>query len=98
MKTKILSIVLMLLTGVSIAQSDEVWNTGYHEILGGDVYGEIYMYNDATAAMFGGDVFKIETHDLTHFDFWLSSKIVGNFQCILRFKSLGFNALRQQHV
>lgn len=46
-------------------QADTIWTEGYHEINDGDVYTEIWMYNDATADMFGGDVFKLELFDIT---------------------------------
>lgn len=66
MKTKVfLIIVLTILIGVCSVQADTVWTTGHHEILDGDVYTEIYMYNEATASMLGGDVFKLELFDIT---------------------------------
>jgi len=52
-----------------VTRADTVWDSGHHEITAGDVFGEIYMYNDATADMFAGEVGKLETHDLTHFNF-----------------------------
>ena len=69
MKTKVfLTIVLTILIGACPAQADTVWLSGHHEIIDGDVYTEIWMYNDATADMFGGDVYKLETFDITGFD------------------------------
>jgi hypothetical protein len=69
MKTKIITIMAAaLLAVISPAQADTVWLSGHHEILYGDVYAEIYMYNDSTADMFGGDVYKLETFDVTVFD------------------------------
>ena len=69
MKTKIITILAAtLLAGISQAQADTVWLSGYHEIIDGDIYTEIWMYNDATADMFGGDVFKLETFNVTGFD------------------------------
>jgi hypothetical protein len=69
MKTKIITIVAaVVLAVVGPAQADTVWLSGHHEIVDGDVYTEIWMYNDATADMFGGDVFKLETFDITGFD------------------------------
>jgi hypothetical protein len=44
-------------------QADIVWTEGHHEINDGDVYGEIWMYNDATATMFGGDVYQLGMFD-----------------------------------
>jgi len=68
-RKKIMTIlVVIMLFGVGRVQADTVWTEGYHEINDGDVYGEIWMYNDATADMFGGDVGKLETFDVTGFD------------------------------
>ncbi|MHC4633444.1 MAG: PEP-CTERM sorting domain-containing protein [Planctomycetota bacterium] len=49
-------------------KADTVWLSGHHEILDGDAYTEIWMYNDATADMFGGDVYKLEMFDTSSFD------------------------------
>jgi hypothetical protein len=49
-------------------KADIVWESGHHEIIDGDIYTEIWIYNDATADMFGGDVYKLETFDITAFD------------------------------
>lgn len=69
MKTKVfLIIAVTIVIGVCPAQADTVWLSGHHEIIDGDIYTEIWMYNDATADMFRGDVFKLETFDVTGFD------------------------------
>jgi len=69
MKTKIITILAaVILAGVCPIKADTVWETGYHEIYDGDVYHEIWMYNDATADMFGGDVYKLEMFDTSAFD------------------------------
>jgi len=44
------------------------WTSGHHVILDGDVYGEIWMYNDARATMFGGEAYKLESFGTTAFD------------------------------
>ncbi|MHA2404325.1 MAG: PEP-CTERM sorting domain-containing protein [Candidatus Kariarchaeaceae archaeon] len=67
MKTKILTILIMLF-GACQVQADTVWESGHHEINDGDLYGEIWMHNDATADMWGGDVFKLEMFDTSVFD------------------------------
>ena len=69
MKTKTVFLLTLFLVLPSSSLADEVWNFGHHEILGGDVYGEIYMYSDATATMYGGDVYKVETYEGSAFDF-----------------------------
>lgn len=69
MKTKAITILAAtLLAGISPVQADTVWLSGHHEILDGDSYAEIYMYNDATADMFGGDVYKLESLDISVFN------------------------------
>jgi len=57
-----------ILAVVGPAQADTVWLSGHHEILDGEEYFEIWMYNDATADMFGGDVYKLEMFDTSAFD------------------------------
>jgi hypothetical protein len=53
--------------GVCPVRADTVWTSGYHEILAGDTYGEIWMHNSATADMFGGDVFQLGALDTSRF-------------------------------
>jgi len=36
-------------------QADTVWESGHHEIFDGNIYSEIWMYNDCTLDIFGGD-------------------------------------------
>jgi hypothetical protein len=69
---------VVMLFGVCPVKADTVWISGHHEIFDGDVYGEIWMYNDATADMFGGDVSKLELFDVTVID------ILGGEMDILR--------------
>jgi hypothetical protein len=45
-----------------------VWTSGHHIILDGDWYGEIWMYENARATMFGGEAYKLETYGTTAFD------------------------------
>jgi len=71
MKTKVfLIIVLTILIGACPVQADTVWLTGHHEIFDGDLYGEIYIYNDVTLDILGGDIYKLETYDLTLTDWY----------------------------
>jgi hypothetical protein len=56
-----------LLAGGQV-RADTVWDSGHHDILDGDVYGEIVMFNDATADMWGGDVFQLGTLDSSRFN------------------------------
>jgi hypothetical protein len=66
---KILTILVVpMLLGVCPVKADTVWTSGHHEIYDGNSYTEIWMYNDATATMFGGDVYKLEAFDASTFD------------------------------
>ena len=68
-KRKILTILAMVMSfGVYPVQADTVWTSGHHEIFDGDIYTEIWMYNDATADMFGGDVFQLGALDASRFN------------------------------
>lgn len=69
MKTKAAIVIAMIvLFEAHPLHADTVWTSGHHDILEPDVYAEIYMYNDATATMIGGDVYKLETYDVSSFD------------------------------
>lgn len=68
MKTKMMGLIVVALSCSFSVQADEIWDSGYHEIVAGDVYNEIWMSNDATAIMFGGDVFKVETFHTSSFE------------------------------
>lgn len=64
MKKAILTLIMVIiLSGTFAANADTEWYSGHHEINDGDVYGEIWMHNDATADMWGGDVFQLGTLD-----------------------------------
>jgi len=67
MKKTILAISILLFVFCS-ARADTIWTEGHHEIVDDDVYNEIWMSNGATATMFGGDVFKLETSNTSSFD------------------------------
>ncbi|MHC4283094.1 MAG: PEP-CTERM sorting domain-containing protein [Planctomycetota bacterium] len=47
-----------------------VWTEGHHEIVDGDVYGEIDIYNDVTLDIFGGDIFRLAAFDTTITDWY----------------------------
>jgi hypothetical protein len=65
---KILTILaVIMLLGVCPVRADTVWTSGHHEILAGETYGEIWLENDATADMFGGDVFQLGALDTSRF-------------------------------
>jgi hypothetical protein len=70
MKTKIWPIIVALVVlGVSPVQAT-TWTEGHYEIVDTNVYGEIYIYNDVTVDMFGGEVGKLETFDVTVTDWY----------------------------
>lgn len=61
-KKEIITIlIVIILCGVCHVRADTVWDSGHHEIFDGDVYWEIWMHNDATADMWGGDVYQLGT-------------------------------------
>ncbi len=67
---KVILIILIVLVCTSSIWADTVWTSGHHEIIDNDVYWEIYMYNDASADMLGGEVYKLETFNTTAFDIY----------------------------
>jgi len=62
---KIILIIWVILVGAYSAQADTVWLSGHHEINNGDVYGEIWMYNDATLDILGGDIYRVAAYNTT---------------------------------
>jgi hypothetical protein len=66
-------------------RADTVWTEGYHEINDGDVYYEIWMYNDATADMFGGDVYQLGTLDSSRFSMFggIVDILMGRYDSII---------------
>jgi hypothetical protein len=60
--------VVVLLAGTYPVRADIVWDSGHHDILDGQTYGEIWMSNDATADMWGGDVGQLATLDTSRFN------------------------------
>jgi hypothetical protein len=66
MKRKTITIgAVVLLLAVCPLKADTVWTTGHHDILPGDTYGEIWMYNDASVDIWGGDVSRLAAYDAT---------------------------------
>ncbi len=58
-------LILLSINSQLIADTD--WTSGHHEIYDGDSYGEIWMYNYATADMWGGDVLQLGALDSSEF-------------------------------
>jgi hypothetical protein len=58
---------VVLLAGGQV-RADTGWDSGHHEIFDGDMYGELWMLNDATADMWGGDVGKLGALDTSRFN------------------------------
>jgi hypothetical protein len=61
---------MIVLCVVCPVRADDVWDFGHHDILDGDTYGEIEMSNDATADMWGGDVFELRALDNSRFNMY----------------------------
>jgi len=66
-RKKIFTILAVVMFSCTYPIQAQVWTSGHHEILDGDEYWEIYMYNDATADMFGGEAFSIRPSDESMF-------------------------------
>ena len=64
MKIIIRAALVVLLGGYAV-QADTVWTSGHHDIVDGELYGEIYIYNDVTVDIFGGQIYRLETYDVT---------------------------------
>jgi len=62
---KILITILIILAGAYPIEADTVWLSGHHEIKDGDIYTEIWMYNDCTLDIFGGDIYRLAAYDTT---------------------------------
>ena len=60
-----LMVTLFIFLMLQPLQADTVWESGHHEIVDGDIYGEIWMYNDCTLDIFGGDIFRLAAYDNT---------------------------------
>jgi len=76
MKTKIFTILaVVMLFAVCPVQADTVWTSGHHEIFDGDVYGEIWMYNDCTLDIFSGEVSRLAAYDVTVTD-WFGGQML----------------------
>jgi hypothetical protein len=44
---------------------DVHWTEGHHEIYAEDSYNEIWMHNDCTLDIFGGDIYRLAAYDTT---------------------------------
>jgi hypothetical protein len=74
-----------MLAAACQVQADTVWESGHHEINDGDVYGEIWMYNDCTADMWGGDVFQLGALDSSKFNMFGGTMdiLIGRYDSIV---------------
>jgi len=66
MKTKLFTILAVLVLFVVCPVKATTWTSGHHEIVDGDVYGEVSIYNDVTLDIFGGDIFRLAAYDNTY--------------------------------
>ena len=76
----IAAIILTVLFVVYPAQGDIEWTSGHYEIVDGDIYGEIRIYNDVTLDIFGGDIYKLETYDTSMTD-WYEGEMTELWVC-----------------
>jgi hypothetical protein len=66
-------------------QADTVWESGHHEINDGDLYGEIWMHNDCTLDILGGDIYRLAAYDTTITDWYdgIMDTLWANEACIV---------------
>ena len=72
MKKKFGVIILMVVLFLSSTHTnattyieDADWTEGHHEIYADDSYNEIWMYNDCTLDIMGGEICRLATYDTT---------------------------------
>jgi len=69
MKPKIITLVgALILLGHAPLQATTWWDTGHHVIDDGDVYGEVFLENDASVDVLGGSILKLETFNVSTAD------------------------------
>lgn len=63
----------------------EDWDSGHHDIFNGETYGEIGLFNDATADMWGGSVYELGTFDTSRFNMYdgTMNRILGRYNSIV---------------
>ena len=61
----VLPVLFILAVATSPLRATTWWDSGYHVINDGDVYGEVFLENDASLDMFGGSLLKLETLNLS---------------------------------
>lgn len=61
MKAKII-VILAVVTALGVGQVEAAtwWDSGHHVINDGDVYGEVFLENDASVDVLGGSILKLE--------------------------------------
>lgn len=75
MNTKIaIVLALIVLLKAHPIHGDTIWNSGHHEVIDGDIYGEIWMYNDATVDILGGEIYRLAAYDVTATD-WFAGQM-----------------------
>jgi len=71
MKTQSLTImVALVILFCACPVRATVWTEGHHEIIDGDVYWELDIYNDVTLDILGGEIFTLTTFDTTITDWY----------------------------
>jgi len=60
-----LPVLFILSVATSPLRAATWWDSGYHVINDGDVYGEVFLQNDASVDVFGGTILQLKTLDLS---------------------------------
>ena len=71
----VLPVLFILACAIPTLHADTVWLDGHHEIVDGDVYVEVDIYNDVTLDIFGGEVSRLAAYDITVTD-WFGGQML----------------------
>ena len=65
MKTKIKTVIIMLILFSACPAGAVIWTEGYHQMVAGENYGESAIYNDVKLDIFGGDILHVYAFNST---------------------------------
>jgi hypothetical protein len=90
---KYIAIILIILPAVCAA--DTIWDSGYHEITEGQTYGEIWLSNEATVDMWGGNVSSLGASGTSRFNMYggTMSGLMGRDYSVINISSGTLNNL-----
>jgi hypothetical protein len=65
MKTKIKTVIIMLILFSACPARAVMWTEGYHQMVAGENYGESAIFNDVKLDIFGGDISYVDAFNST---------------------------------